>query len=485
MKKITILFLLLITTWGSYAQFPEGFEGATFPPTGWTSYRGTNGLGTAQDWSVNTSAANIASGLQSAFVRYETLANTTDISEDWLVTPQFTVTAPNTLLTFFDRQQYTVDYGTTYSIKVSTTSQTDISTFIDVDVKTEADLPFVMTQRGVDLSAYVGQSIYVAFVMTQNDGDNWAVDNVAMQVPASSVPDCATLVSPADNATNVTVGAVTFSWTAPITGEAPTSYDLYGGTTIPLTSADLIGNYTTTSAQLNVGAYNTTFYWMIVPKNLAGDATGCATYTFTTQDVQPYCLYAINGLYPSATYTPSVCDGATSEDITTSGYAGEYSNVAVTAGNTYLFSSSEAGDIVTISADGGQTAATYGTGSASYTATADGVVRFYTHLDDGTCGDESVSRTRSVVCSPAASTNGFNGIAGLSCYPNPTTNIVNITYIKDISNIKIYNVLGQMVQAKLVGSNATQLDLSNLASGTYIAKLTADSKTETFKITKQ
>ena len=34
------------------------------------------------------------------------------------------------------------------------------------------------TQNTVDLSAYLGQQIYVAFVMTQNNGDDWYLDDI-------------------------------------------------------------------------------------------------------------------------------------------------------------------------------------------------------------------------------------------------------------------------------------------------------------------
>jgi hypothetical protein len=397
MKKITLLVLVLLTMVSKgYAQFPQGFEDATFPPAGWTSFIGANGLGTAQNWKATTAAANISSGAQAAFVRYE--ANTGGLNEDWLVTPAFTVTAPNVLLAFYERQQYTADYGTEYTIRVSTTSQTDIASYTIVDTKSETDLPLVMTQRAVDLSAYAGQTIYVAFVMAQDDGDNWAIDDVSLESNVTA-PGCAMMTAPADLATDVAVGTpVTFTWDAPTTGDAPASYDFYAGTTTPLTAADLVGNFTTASVDLTVPNFSTTYYWQVIPKNLGGQPTGCAEFSFTTQSPPGYCLVAPSGQYPSTTYTTSVCDGATVEDITTAGYAGEYSLVNVTAGLTYTFSSSLSTDFITISADDGLTAAAYGVTPVSYTPTADGVVRFYTHADDQ-CTANTDLRTRSVMCS--------------------------------------------------------------------------------------
>lgn len=397
MKKITLLAFLFIFSLNNYAQLTEGFEGATFPPTGWARFRGTNGIGTAQDWGISTTAANVAAGTQGAFVLYENV--TGGLAEDWLVTPQFTVTAPNTILSFYDRQQYTINYNTNYYVKVSTTSQTDIASFVTVDTKTEADLPFTMTQRSVDLSAYVGQQIYVAFVMVQDDGDNWALDQISM-MSSVTPPGCATLVSPADSSTSVPVGNVNFSWNAPTTGDAPTGYKLYVGTTNPPTT--LIGTYTSTTASAVAANYNTTYYWMVVPVNLGGEATGCSAYSFTTEPVQPYCLYAANGQFPSATFTPATCNGATLNQITTCGYAGEYSVVNVVSGETYTFVSSEASDIITISTDNGTSAAVYGTGSVTWVSTLTGTVRFYTHIAN--CGAESACRIRSVICGPPPTT---------------------------------------------------------------------------------
>ncbi len=101
--------------------------------------------------------------------------------------------------------------------------------------------------------------------------------------------------------------------------------------------------------------------------------------------------------YPfGASYTIPVCDGLTQNIITTAGYAGEYSLVSVTLGETYTFGSSVASDIITISSDGGTTADTFGTGSVSWVATISGDIKFYTNLAG--CGTQNTSRNRYVIC---------------------------------------------------------------------------------------
>ncbi len=95
------------------------------------------------------------------------------------------------------------------------------------------------------------------------------------------VPDCATYDAPANGATDIcSYGTVVLDWTAAITGGPVTlGYDVYFGTspTPPFITNVTVTNYSPTGL-----LPNTTYYWQIVPKNGTGDATGCATWSFTT-----------------------------------------------------------------------------------------------------------------------------------------------------------------------------------------------------------
>ncbi len=166
--------------WSGYlgsgvAMMTEGFEDATFPPAGWATFRGENGLGTAYDW-VRTTSTPYA-GAAAAFVQYENV--TGGLAQDWLVTSQFTPTASAPAIQFYMQQAYTPDWLTTYTVRVSTASQTNHIDFTTVQTYTENDFGTTYQPFSVDLSAYIGQSIYVAFVMEQDDGDSWYIDNVS------------------------------------------------------------------------------------------------------------------------------------------------------------------------------------------------------------------------------------------------------------------------------------------------------------------
>lgn len=192
MRKIYFTFLLAVYSF-SYGQFSENFDAAASIPAGWATYRGSNDLGAAYDWTFIATPRNY-SPPNSAFVRYELVPGGSTL-EDWMVTPLIDLTNYTGVnLTFYGGQQYTAAYGTTYEVLVSTTSQTDISSFTSVALYGESNFVSTGTAaftaadlKTVDLSAYNGQQIYVAFKMSQNDGDNWFIDNVAVTGTLSNV----------------------------------------------------------------------------------------------------------------------------------------------------------------------------------------------------------------------------------------------------------------------------------------------------------
>lgn len=70
-------------------------------------------------------------------------------------------------------------------------------------------------------------------------------------------------------------------------------------------------------------------------------------------------------------------------------------------------------------------------------------------------------------------------------FPNPVTDVLNISGLKEVSTIAIYNLLGQEVIAKKDINEQKQVDVSSLSPGTYLVKVTANAKTETYKIVKE
>ncbi|MFY7757286.1 MAG: choice-of-anchor J domain-containing protein, partial [Flavobacterium stagni] len=267
MKKITFVLALLCTFLG-FAQFPtpgvEGFENTTNPdvatnPSPWTLGTGAtgnqwavfdNGVGTARRWTITTSAANVYAGTNSAFMNNENIGigNT---SEDYLATPKILVPA-NGELHFWTRSTLTGPQGTEYYVVVNPNpnvpgSQTNIASYTQtVATYDEATLSTtfnVYEEKVVDLSAYAGTEVYIAFKMrftqptTALGGDRWLIDSVSL------VERC--LVPTNLSATGITQTSAVLGWT----GSAPQ----YQVEVVPAT-----GTPTGTGVTVNTNSYTPT-----------------------------------------------------------------------------------------------------------------------------------------------------------------------------------------------------------------------------------
>ena len=73
----------------------------------------------------------------------------------------------------------------------------------------------------------------------------------------------------------------------------------------------------------------------------------------------------------------------------------------------------------------------------------------------------------------------------LSTYPNPTKGIVTISAQHEINSVTVYNILGQEVKTVSGSSNSVEVNLSEFATGHYIAKVEAGNSTESIKIIKE
>lgn len=72
-------------------------------------------------------------------------------------------------------------------------------------------------------------------------------------------------------------------------------------------------------------------------------------------------------------------------------------------------------------------------------------------------------------------------------YPNPVTMEINISFPKgaDQAEFVLYNVLGEIVLKTKISPLKNRLDVSRLTSGMYIASITSNNKTTSFKIIKK
>lgn len=507
MKKITLLFSLVIAiVFTAQAQFPQDFE-TTVPPTGWVSFRGTNGLGIVQDWKASTTFA--VSGVQSAFISYESAGATV---EDWLVTSQFTPSASANVLSFQQRQQYTAVYNSVYTIRVSTASQTAHGDFTIIDTQTEANVPLgAWGVHYVDLSAYNGVPIYVAFVMANDDGDNWYVDDVDL-ISASTPPGCSANPTPADMATNVDIPGtdLTFAWDVPTTGDAPTNYVLELGTTSG--TYDFTATTSDPTVDFTGLAYNTTYYWKVTPLNAGGEATGCNEWSFTTGDAPPTASNdACSGAnaITALPYSFSQTDGPTSTNNAGFITACTAGSGGMNDGLWFTFTPSTSGtvDIVlsNVSASFDPQLDLYsgscgtltciantdiGLGGEGETITAQAVtagtqyfinVGHWSQATDAPEGNFDINITGTATMS----LDEFENAHAYTYFPNPVKSTLNLKAQSIIENVAVYNMLGQEVLSTSPNKLNSEVDMASLQTGTYFVKVTINNATETIRVIKQ
>ena len=105
-----------------------------------------------------------------------------------------------------------------------------------------------------------------------------------------------------------------------------------------------------------------------------------------------------------------------------------------------------------------------------------GVWRYGTTLD----GEFQVSAYDASLLSNATFEN-----ENFRSYPNPVKDVLNLSYNKTISNVSVFNILGQEVMIKSINANQSQIDMSGLTAGTYLVKVTADNQVKTIKVIKE
>ncbi len=172
--------------WDTNAEIPappllsEGFESATFPPTGWM----TATTGAADDPGFMQGATGTTGSHGDPHSgTYYAWHNDDNISSDaisWLVSPQVAVPAGGANLSFWERDVYQTYYqyhGVWISDGSCDPADGDFAEVWSVD---GGD---TWTQRTIDLSAYAGDTICFAFRYEGDWMDEWYVDDVTVIDP--------------------------------------------------------------------------------------------------------------------------------------------------------------------------------------------------------------------------------------------------------------------------------------------------------------
>jgi len=78
-----------------------------------------------------------------------------------------------------------------------------------------------------------------------------------------------------------------------------------------------------------------------------------------------------------------------------------------------------------------------------------------------------------------------NEIEDLVVYPNPVNNRLNIKTNEEITQIRVYNQLGQLLKDEKPLQSTFSVDFSNLTTGIYLVKIKAANKMTTKQVIKR
>jgi hypothetical protein len=223
MKKSLLLCGALFLGTSAFSQtiFSENFNAATTLPTGWAQYN-VDGLTPATNMAfmgtnawVGYLSTDATQGNMMTSTSWYTPAGT---SNDWLVTPAIVIPATGSFQLNFDIQGQDPQFLDSYEVYISTAGNT-VASFTGTPA-IAATSTAVWENKAVDLTPFLGQTIYVAFRNNSNDKFRLNLDNVKVRtvLPVDALLNSVDLVRyAAINTNNILKASVTNNGSTAIT----------------------------------------------------------------------------------------------------------------------------------------------------------------------------------------------------------------------------------------------------------------------------
>lgn len=394
-------------------------------------------------------------------------------------------------------------------VRVSFTDTNEYALF-DSCGGTEIVCQNVVTNEGIFTGLTAG-NIYKLAVW-KDTASQGSSDICFEEFTPPAAPNCASNPSPGDMATNIPIGSTVLTWDAPTTGPTPTSYDLYSGVQSDGSDLSLVGNYTTTTANVTLNGYSTTIYWQIRPKNGVTEATGCPLWSLITEDAPPP---PTNNM-PSGALTLTLDDAATCGANTITGISnastsdsgvaapvcGSYGGSTaygdlwytfVAGASTVTFDTSNVNGLTSV-------AGAYYSGTVG-SLTEEGCTEFssgwpweLTGLTPGQTyylrvwdyGNDQIG-TFDLCGYYDGATASIDDLAikGFLSSPNPVVDELNVSANSPIKSVEVFDILGKKLLSFQPKVSSATLSLSSLKRGVYIIKVGIDDKIGTYKIIKE
>ncbi len=319
----------------------------------------------------------------------------------WLISPKFVLptVAAGDSLTFSWWEAANANYADSYSVKISTT--TNDTTAFTVTARPSTAAAGSWTQQTIDLTAYAGQSVYVAFHHVDYDMNYLLIDDISLYQGA--------YVPPAPDTLTVTVA--TMDATMGTTNPAPGTYQYAETETVQLAGVPNSGYHFIGWAYTTDGVNNDTldadYITVQFPASLFM-STGSVTFTALFEAGNPdstTVTYAVNDatmgtIVPApGTYAAYVGNAIQAEAIANNGYevAGwvlgiyDAQNTALQEDTIYAFDEDFAnpmnfGTVPQSFADNGYTITVTALFAEDTNGTTDEVFTLITAVNDATMG---------------------------------------------------------------------------------------------------
>jgi hypothetical protein len=251
MKKLFTAISLFSLIMFAQAQnvFTENFNSTTGQalPTGWTQFNGDNltpnSSLSAYSFGTNAWVSYAGSWGQTSTNRMVVSTswyNPVGAANDWLISKSITLTANNVLS--WKAKAPDAQNRDGYTVKISTTNNNVMS--FTTTLKTVTQEATSWTNQYVDLSAYAGQTVYIAWTNNSNDKFVLGIDDVSVDVYPNNDANLATLAPASTSPAAYVAAGSTVSFTGSITNMGLT----------PITTMTLkYNNGTTTVSDVKTG----------------------------------------------------------------------------------------------------------------------------------------------------------------------------------------------------------------------------------------
>ncbi len=276
---------------GIDALFYEDFEAGFLPP-GWAQYQ----MGDVNDgWVWASGGAPDFTGYAAGHF-YEVYN-----CDDWLVTPPITIPAGKyqAQLEFWQYQywsSYLVYHGVWVSAGSGDPNDSDFVEIASLAAGTDGAWEPAPT---LDLVAYTGETIYIAFVYRGYDADTWAVDDVALTEYTNQPPVIAHDPKGDTDDTSPTITAIIADPEGVDTASVYYEMAAKVFTEVGMTPT---GNPDEFSVDLPIGSYGTVNYYIQAEDASKGLVTTTDTYSFQIQQ-----FVGLEHIYDDGTVENATC----------------------------------------------------------------------------------------------------------------------------------------------------------------------------------